>query len=63
MLPLVQRSGLEALGTALLAFTISRVGTADLNGFEQSMGIGLCLALPCSSMSLGVSAVPISTLQ
>ena len=45
MLPLVQRSGLEALGTALLAFTISRVGTADLNGFEQSMGIGLCLAL------------------
>ena len=45
VLPLPQRCGLEALGTALLAFTISRVGTADLNGFEQSMGIGLCLAL------------------
>ena len=45
MLPLSQRSGLEALGTAVLAFTISRVGTADLNGFEQSMSIGLCLAL------------------
>ena len=45
MLPLSQRSGLEALGTAFLAFTISRVGTADLNGFEQSMSIGLCLAL------------------
>ena len=45
MLPLIQRSALEAFGTAFLAFTISRVGTADLNGFEQSMSMGLCLAL------------------
>ena len=39
MLPLVQSSGLEVLGGAVLAFTISRVGTADLNAFEQSMAI------------------------
>ena len=39
MLPLVQRSGLEVLGGAVLAFTISRVGTSDLNAFEQSMAI------------------------
>ena len=39
MLPLVQRSGLEVLGGAVLSFTISRVGTADLNAFEQLMAI------------------------
>ena len=39
MLPLVQSSGLEVLGGAVLVFTISRVGTADLNAFEQSMAI------------------------
>ena len=39
MLPLVQRSGLEVLGGAVLVFTISRVGTAELNAFEQSMAI------------------------
>lgn len=43
--PLIQRSGLEAIGTALLAFTIGRVGSSDLNGFEQAMAIGLCLTL------------------
>lgn len=42
---LAQRCFLEALGTALLAYTIGRVGSADLNPFEQSIGIGLCLAL------------------
>ena len=31
MHPVVHRSGLEALGRALLAFTISRVGRAELN--------------------------------
>lgn len=45
MLPLPQRCGLEALGTAVIAFTISRVGLADLNGFEQALAIGLCLAM------------------
>jgi len=45
LLSLPQRCGLEAFGTAVLAFTISRVGLADLNGFEQAMAIGLCLAM------------------
>ncbi|MDA0257212.1 MAG: aquaporin, partial [Cyanobacteria bacterium] len=44
-LSLVQRSGLEAVGTAMLAFTIGRVGSSDLNGFEQAISIGLCLTL------------------
>ena len=44
-LSLLQRSALEALGTAFLAFTIGRVGSSDLNGFEQAMAIGLCLTL------------------
>ena len=39
MLPLVASSGLEVLGGAVLVFTISRVGPADLNAFEQSMNI------------------------
>ncbi|MEB3159714.1 MAG: aquaporin [Synechococcus sp.] len=42
---LLQRSGLEALGTGLLAFTIGRLSTSDLNGFEQAIAIGLCLTL------------------
>ena len=45
MLSLLQRSALEALGTAFLAFTIGRVGSSDLNGFQQAMAIGLCLTL------------------
>ena len=45
ILPLPQRCGLEALGTAVLAFTISRVGLTDLNGFEKALAIGLCLAM------------------
>ena len=44
-LSLIQRSGLEAVGTALLVFTIGRVGRSDLNGFEQAISIGLCLTL------------------
>ena len=44
-LSLLQRSALEALGTAFLAFTIGRVGSSALNGFEQAMAIGLCLTL------------------
>ena len=39
MLPLVQRSSFKVLGGAVLAFTISRVGNADMNDFEQSMAI------------------------
>ena len=44
-LSLLQRSALEAIGTAFLAFTIARLGSSELNGFQQAMAIGLCLTL------------------
>ena len=55
-MPLWQRTALEAFGTAFLAFTVGRLSGSDLNGLEQAVGIGLCLALLIHLMGRGTGA-------
>jgi glycerol uptake facilitator-like aquaporin len=45
VLSLVRRALLEAMGTALLAFAIVRLGHSSFGPFEQAWGIGLTLCL------------------
>ena len=42
---LLQRSALEGVGTALLAFSVGSLGIGDSTPFQQAMGVGLCIAL------------------
>ena len=45
VLSLVRRALLEAMGTALLAFTVVRLGHSSFGPFEQAWAIGLTLCL------------------